>query len=371
VTGEAMPEPSIKPYIASVLFLDIVGYSKQSVENQHDIKQHFTTLLSAVIESLPGEERIAIDTGDGAAICFLANPEVALQVALVVRNRLAQPSEVIPMGYQLCMGINIGPVRVVTDINQQRNVIGDGINVAQRVLGFASPGQILVSSAFHDIVAFLTTDHMNMFRAAGARPDKHGREHNVYEVVEGFDAQTLLDIVNGQQQATAEVGFADDQDASEPARIPEATLQAIETKYAQYVGPIAHVLVQKGVSKASGAEGLCTILSDMIDDAVDRRAFRDFFFSVVGRASEGAGKEGLAPVEPVGTNDAQAISGAHLAAIEAMLTQHIGPIASVVIKRHAASSSSIETLCDNLAQHIESEEKQQRFIEQATRLLDG
>jgi hypothetical protein len=38
---------------------------------------------------------------------------------------------------------------------------------------------------------------------------------------------------------------------------------------------------------------------------------------------------------------------------------------------HSASSSSIETLCDNLAQHIESEEKQQRFVEQARRLLDG
>lgn len=366
-----MPEPSDKPFIASILFLDIVGYSKHSVEHQHDIKQHFTELLSTVIEPLPKEERIAIDTGDGAAICFLAHPEVALQVALVVRNRLAQDPELTPMGYQLCMGINIGPVRVVTDINRQRNVIGDGINAAQRVLGFAMPGQILVSSAFHDIVAFLTTDHMKMFRAVGVRPDKHGREHNVYEVVDGFEIQTLLDITDGQQEVAAEAGVVDAQEVLEPAGIPQATLQAIATRYAKYVGPIANVMVQKGVSKASGAEGLCAFLGDMIDDAADRCAFRDYFFSVVGGGSDGAGYEEQAPIEPVDTSGAEAISSAHLVAIEAMLTEQIGPIASVVIKRHSASSSSIETLCDNLAQHIESEEKQQRFVEQAMRLLDG
>ena len=319
-----MPEPSDKPFIASILFLDIVGYSKHSVEHQHDIKQHFTELLSAVIEPLPEKERIAIDTGDGAAICFLAHPEVAL----------------IPMGYQLCMGINIGPVRVVTDINRQRNVIGDGINAAQRVLGFATPGQILVSSAFHDIVAFLTTDHMKMFHAVGVRPDKHGREHNVYEVVEGFEIQTLLDITDGQQEVAAEAGVVDAREVPEPAGIPEASLQAIATQYAKYVGPIANVMVQKGVSKASGAEGLCAFLGDMIDDAADRRAFRDYFFSVVGGGSEGAGNEKQAPVEPVDTSGGQAISSAHLVTIEAMLTEQIGPIASVVIKRHSASRSN-------------------------------
>ena len=64
------------------------------------------------------------------------------------------------------------------------------------------------------------------------------------------------------------------------------------------------------------------------------------------------------------------VSGVHLAAIETLLTRHIGPIARVVIKRHAASSSSARTLCENLAQHIESEEQQKNFIAQASRLLE-
>jgi class 3 adenylate cyclase len=365
-----MFEPSNKPFIASILFLDIVGYSKHSVEHQHAIKEHFTALLSTAIKPIPQNERIAIDTGDGAAICFLANPEIALQVALVVRNRLAHDPEQIPMGYQLCMGINIGPVRVVTDINQQRNVIGDGINAAQRVLGFAVPGQILVSSAFHDIVAFLTTDHMNMFRSIGARPDKHGREHNVFEVAEGYEAQALLEMASSQQQEVADARAEPTQDTPKSIVIPPATLRQIETKYAQYVGPIANVLVQRGVRKAADADGLSVFLCDMIGDASDRRAFRDYFFSIVerGGGTAAAGKEIAAAPEVA--QDGPALSGVHLAAIETLLTEQIGPIAKVVIKRHVASSSSIRTLCDNLAQHIESEAKQKRFIEQAAQLLE-
>ena len=365
-----MFEPSHKPFIASILFLDIVGYSKHSVEHQHAIKEHFTSLLSAAIKPIPQHERIAIDTGDGAAICFLTNPEIALQVALVVRNRQAQHPEQIPMGYQLCMGINIGPVRVVTDINQQRNVIGDGINAAQRVLGFATPGQILVSSAFHDIVAFLTTDHMNMFRSIGVRPDKHGREHNVFEVAEGYEAQALLDIAQSQQQDVADAHDELVEGTPKSVAIPQVTLREIETKYAQHVGPIAGVLVQKGVRSAADVEGLSVFLCDMIDDATDRRTFRDYFFSVVerGGGTPAVGKEPTAATDVA--QDSPALSSVHLAAIETLLTEQIGPIAKVVIKRHAASSTSIQTLCDNLAQHIESEAKQKRFIEQAAQLLE-
>lgn len=365
-----MPGPDHKPFIASILFLDIVGYSKHSVEHQHDIKEHFTALLSAVIRPIPEGERIAIDTGDGAAICFLAHPEVALQVALTVRSRLAQEPGKIPMGYRLSMGINIGPVRVVTDINRQRNVIGDGINAAQRVLGFASPDQILVSSAFHDIVAFLTTDHMNMFRAVGARADKHGREHSIYEVAQGFEAQALGDLADGMEQVVAGAADGGAQDAPGQDALPQAALRAIETQYAQYVGPIAKVLVQKGVRKASGAGELCAFLCDMIGDAADRRAFRDYFLGVVGEPGKGASREAAAPAAPSATPGVQGISDVHLAAIETLLTQHIGPIARVVVKRHAASSSSVRTLCENLAQHIESEEQQKSFFEQAAHLLE-
>ena len=38
------------------------------------------------------------------------------------------------------LGVNLGPVRLVKDLNGQMNIIGDGINVAQRVMSFSRPG---------------------------------------------------------------------------------------------------------------------------------------------------------------------------------------------------------------------------------------
>jgi hypothetical protein len=71
----------------------------------------------------------------------------------------------------------------VKDLNGQMNIIGDGINVAQRVMSFARPGQLLVSRSFYEVVSCLSRDYMNLFRHEGSRTDKHVREHEVYSVV--------------------------------------------------------------------------------------------------------------------------------------------------------------------------------------------
>jgi class 3 adenylate cyclase len=370
-----MADLSKKPFIASILFLDVVGYSKHSVEHQHDIKEHFNSLLSEVIRAIPNEDRIAIDTGDGAAICFLAHPEVALQVALIVRDKLAENTVQEPVDYQVCMGINIGPVRLVKDINQQRNVIGDGINAAQRVISFADPGQILVSSAFHDIVAFLTTDHMNMFQSIGTRPDKHGRNHNVFAVVDDYDTSNLLEIESSGEASEPPPGIptvpGKDADLPFPDGANSGSRRNIETRFAQYVGPIAKVMVQRGMRQAASHEELCNLLVDLIVEDKDKIEFREYFFQEMPGAEPLTSEEITTAADSADTSLSQAISSHHLRAIEEMLTQHIGPIAGVVIKRHASCSSSIQSLCDNLAQHIESEEQQQRFIDQARSLIDS
>jgi len=81
--------------------------------------------------------------------------------------------------------VNLGPVRLVKDLNGQMNIIGDGINVAQRVMSFARPGQLLVSRSFYEVVSCLSRDYLNLFRHEGSRTDKHVREHEVYSVVGG------------------------------------------------------------------------------------------------------------------------------------------------------------------------------------------
>ncbi len=165
--------------ICSVVFLDIVEYSKRSVAEQIKLKNQFNALISVAIRNVHLTDRIILDTGDGAAISFLGDPEDALLTAIKLRDAVISERD---MPFFVRIGINLGPVRLVQDINKQPNIIGDGINVAQRVMNFAKPNQILVSRSFYDVISCVTDEYAKLFEYEGSRTDKHIREHEIYAV---------------------------------------------------------------------------------------------------------------------------------------------------------------------------------------------
>ncbi len=176
-----MRENANRTFVCSVLFLDIIEYSKRSVTDQIRLKERFNSDLSEAISAVAVDDRIILDTGDGAALSFLGDPEDAMFVALGMRDAVtSRAAQGEPLAVRF--GINLGPVRLVKDINGQPNIIGDGINVAQRVMSFADSGQILVSRSYYEVMARLSEDYADMFHYEGARTDKHVREHEVYAV---------------------------------------------------------------------------------------------------------------------------------------------------------------------------------------------
>lgn len=177
-----MEERGNKTIICSVFFLDIVEYSKKSVSGQISLKERFNAFLSTAIRDVPVSDRIILDTGDGAAISFLGDVEDALRAALSMRGSLLSEDSGTNPPLLVRMGVNLGPVRLVRDINGQPNIVGDGINVAQRVMGFAEPGQILVSRSYYDAASRLSQEYAGMFHYVGSRTDKHVREHEVYAI---------------------------------------------------------------------------------------------------------------------------------------------------------------------------------------------
>jgi PEGA domain len=185
-----MEERGNKTIICSVLFLDIVEYSKKSVSGQISLKERFNAFLSTAIHDIPATDRIILDTGDGAAISFLGDIEDALQVALSMRGSLLSEGVHLDPPLLVRMGINLGPVRLVKDINSQPNIVGDGINVAQRVMGFADVGQLLVSRSYYDAVSRLSQEYAGMFHYQGSRTDKHVREHEIYAI--GYPGEFTL-----------------------------------------------------------------------------------------------------------------------------------------------------------------------------------
>jgi hypothetical protein len=156
--------------------------------------------LSDSLADIPPEQRLILDTGDGAALSFLGDPEDALFVSMNLRDMVDRAiaeagspqlagieshetdSADPPGGLPLRIGINLGPVKLVRDINGHPNIVGDGINVAQRIMSFARPGQIVVSRSFFDVVSVISEEYAKLFKYEGSRTDKHVREHEIYIV---------------------------------------------------------------------------------------------------------------------------------------------------------------------------------------------
>ncbi len=182
-----MLDQANRTFICSVVFIDLVGYSKKPVAEQIRLKTSLTNNLSEAIKDIPVNDRIILDTGDGAALSFLGDPEDALFTTLSLREAMVRENQSATQIEQsgedaIRMGINLGPVKLVKDINGHPNIIGDGINVSQRIMSFARPGQIVVSRSYYDVVSNLASEYAKLFTYEGSRTDKHVREHEIYVV---------------------------------------------------------------------------------------------------------------------------------------------------------------------------------------------
>ncbi len=129
--------------IAHVLFIDIVGYSKLSINDQHAAVEELNRIVRASEQFQRAEAAnrlIRIPTGDGMALVFYTNPEAPAQCAVEISRALKEHPRL-----QVRVGIHSGPVSGVVDVNERANLAGAGINIAQRVMDCGDAGHILLS----------------------------------------------------------------------------------------------------------------------------------------------------------------------------------------------------------------------------------
>lgn len=188
-----------RTWLCSVVFSDIVNYSSQSVDIQMKWKQFFNEVLAEALKAVPADDRVVLDTGDGAAICYLGDPEAAMTSTLSIRSAFAGAAAEDPASPAVRLGINLGPVKLVKDINANLNALGDGINVAQRIMSFAGPNQVLVSRSFFEVISRLSEDYSRLFRYDGVRQDKHVREHTVYELAPAASEKVSAPVATGTE----------------------------------------------------------------------------------------------------------------------------------------------------------------------------
>ena len=129
--------------IAHVLFLDIVGYSKLSINEQHAAVEELNHVVRASEQFQRAEAAsrlLKIPTGDGMVLVFYTSPEAPTQCAVEISRTLKEHPRL-----HLRMGIHSGPVSAVVDVNERANLAGAGINMAKRVMDCGDAGHILLS----------------------------------------------------------------------------------------------------------------------------------------------------------------------------------------------------------------------------------
>jgi serine/threonine-protein kinase len=164
-------EPHLHLEVGHILFLDIVGYSKLLSDGQKELVQELNQIVrdTEQFRAAEAEGKLTrLPTGDGMVLVFTNNPEAPVECALEISKALQNNPKL-----KVRMGIHSGPVNPVADVNDQSNLLGAGINVAQRVMYCGDAGHILLSKHFAEDL-----EHYAHWRSClhdiGKATDKHG-----------------------------------------------------------------------------------------------------------------------------------------------------------------------------------------------------
>jgi class 3 adenylate cyclase len=188
--------------MASVLFMDIVSYSLGSIDEQTEL----LTMLQEIVRET-GEykaafakgELLSLPTGDGMALVFLRDPVSPAKCALEIAASLKDHAQI-----RLRMGLHIGPVRRHADIRENMNVVGGGINMAQRVMDCGDTGHILVSQQVAEVLQQLR-GWGDSLQDLGVQEVKHGVKIHLYNLCkDGLGNRTLPKKLQATAAAASE-----------------------------------------------------------------------------------------------------------------------------------------------------------------------
>jgi adenylate cyclase len=141
--------------LAAILAADVVGYSRLAGADEDRTLARLRALRSDLIDPTIAvhKGRIVKRTGDGSIIEFRSVVD-AVRCAIEIQNAMVERNAGVPPDRRIefRIGIHLGDVVEETD----GDLMGDGVNIAARLEGVASPGAICLSEdAYRQVKARL------------------------------------------------------------------------------------------------------------------------------------------------------------------------------------------------------------------------
>ena len=354
---------SNRTWLCSIVFMDIVSYTTHPLAEQIALKNRFSEIVQTTARQYFSEpDLFVVDAGDGGALCYLGDPEDMLFCARdLMQGFRREKNPVLPVR----IGINLGPVKLHTNVAGQPNPIGDGINVAQRVMSFAGAGEVLVSRSFYEVVGCLSEEYSCLFEHIGERADKHVRKHDLYRVRgDGEkDQRPQLSVVGGEPAPVSEASGAPAVAATLPAS-PCILQKEMEKMVVGYLGPVGKVLVRRVFREADSGESAIRTLAGHVPNEVERQRFVARAESLLLKMHDQFPRK---PAEgPAGAGAQRSVwSDAELDSVAEHLLEYIGPMARLLVQRTAGQCRDLATLYQTLAGFIPNESQKGRFLREA------
>lgn len=175
------PAENTKPMLetAHVLLMDIVGYSSLLIDEQTERLQELKSIVRNTKEFQKAQlegQLLRLPTGDGMALSFFGDPEAPVRCAVEISRALPSHPDL-----KLRLGIHSGLVYRIADINENLNIAGGGINIAQRVMDCGDAGHIILSKRVADDLGQLSRWARDL-HDLGEVVVKHGVRLHIYSL---------------------------------------------------------------------------------------------------------------------------------------------------------------------------------------------
>ena len=145
-----MPEKTITRKLTTILYADVVGYSRLTGSDELGTHRAVMDVLDYAHKTIEAEGGTVLRYAGDAVLAEFSSVVACVNAAVVVQTELARRNEDVPEERQVLIriGVNLGEV-----LQDRGEIYGEGVNIAARLESLGPPGGVCVTGQVAEQIA--------------------------------------------------------------------------------------------------------------------------------------------------------------------------------------------------------------------------